>query len=133
MVYFRQSGITLMRHAIMFNRCWTSCLDFGICVLLIALTFPGSGEIPFPDILFTKNISSVAPKTHLSLFTFKPDFWILFKNCSVWMSNWFRVSPHIMIFLSPHSPLLFLCCPVGKLYLHFVSSFDDSLSTFIWQ
>ena len=51
------------------------------------VTFSAFGEIPFSDILCPKNISSVAPKTHLFLFSFKPDFRILFKTSSVRMSN----------------------------------------------
>lgn len=47
-----------------------TCLDFEKSISLIALTFSGSEEIPFSDILCPKNISSVAPKTHLSLFSF---------------------------------------------------------------
>ena len=93
------------------------CTDFGKGKSLIALTFSGSGEIPSPDILSIKNISSVAPKEHLPLFSFKPDFRILFKTCSVRMSYCFRVDPHMMIssrlFLFSHNHLLFPRCPVG--------------------
>ena len=39
------------------KRC-KSCLDLGKGMSLIALTFSGFGEIPFPDILFPKNITS---------------------------------------------------------------------------
>ena len=66
---------------------WISCLDLGKGMSLIALTFSGSDEIPFPDIFCPKNITSVAPKTHLPLFSFKSDFRILLKTCSVQMSN----------------------------------------------
>ena len=47
------------------KRC-RSCLDLGKGMSLTALTFDGSGEILFPDIMCPKSISSVAPKTHLS-------------------------------------------------------------------
>ena len=69
------------------KKCCKSCLGFGKGTSLIAITFPGSGEILFPDILCPKNISLVAPKTHLLLFNSKPDFQILFKTCAVQMSN----------------------------------------------
>ena len=80
-------GIDLLRYAIMPKKRCKSCLDFWKDINLIALIFSGSGEIPFPDIFCLKNISQVAPKTHLSLFSFKSDFRILFKACSVRMSN----------------------------------------------
>ena len=68
------------------KRC-KSCLELGKGMSLIAVTFSGSGEIPFSDILCPKNISSVAPKTHLFLFSFKPNFQILFKTSSAQMSD----------------------------------------------
>ena len=69
------------------KNCCKSCSDFGKSISLVALTFSGLGGILFPDILCHKNISSVARKTHLSLFDFKPGFRILFKTCLVKMSN----------------------------------------------
>ena len=80
-------GINLPRYAIMPKKRCKSYTDLGKNMSLIALTFSGSGEIPFPDILCPKNISSVAPKEHLPLFSFKSDFEILFKTCSVRISN----------------------------------------------
>lgn len=70
-------------NAIMLKKRWKFCLDFGKFMLLTALSFPGSGEIPFPDISCTENISSVAPKTHLSLCSFKPDFRIAQCGCLI--------------------------------------------------
>ena len=64
---------------------------------LIALTFSESGEILFLDILCPEKISSVAPKTDLPLFIFKPDFRILFETCSERTSNQFKVDPRMMI------------------------------------
>ena len=74
-----------------------SWLDFGKGMSLIALTFSGSGEISFPDILCINDCNTVAPKTDLPLFSFKPEFRVLLKTCSVQMSNLFRVDPHMMI------------------------------------
>ena len=103
-------GINLLRYAIIPKKSWKFCLDFGKGMSMITLTFSGSGKILFPDILWPKNISSVAPKAHLFLFSLKPDFRILFKTCSVRMSNWFRVDPHIMnssrLFLAPSQPFI---------------------------
>ena len=109
-------GINLPRYAIMPKKRCKSCTDFGKGKLLIALTLSRSGEIPFPDILCPKNFSSVAPKEHLPLFSFKPDFPILFKTCSVRTSYWFRVDPHMVIssplFLAPSQPSIisFMSC-----------------------
>ena len=90
---------------------YSSCLDLGKRMYLIVLTFSGSGEIPFLDILCPKNFSLVAPKTDLlSLFTFKRDFRILLNAFSMQMSSWFRVYPHMMIsswlFLSLSQPFI---------------------------
>ena len=64
------------------KRC-KSCLDFRKDISLIALTFSGSGEIPFPDILCLKNISSVALKAHcpylISNLTF--EFYLRLAQC----------------------------------------------------
>ena len=104
-----------------------SCWDFGKGMSLIALTFSVSAEIPFSDIFCPKSVCLVSPKTRLSLFDFKPDFWILFKICSVWICNWFRIDPNIMIlsslFLAPSQSSIIPWCPVGKLQLqlHYVS------------
>ena len=87
MGFFDNCGMNLLRYAIMPKKRQKSCLGLGKGMSMIALTFSGSGEITFSDILCPKNISSVAPKTHLFLFSFKPDFRILFKTSSVRMSN----------------------------------------------
>ena len=80
-------GINLLRYAIMPKKRCRSCLDLEKGMSLIVMAFSGSGEIPFPDILFPKNISLVSPKTHSFLFSFKPHFRILFKTCLVRISS----------------------------------------------
>ena len=99
-------GINLPRYAIMPKKRCKSCTDLGKGKSLIALTF--WLPFPFPDILCPKNISSVAPKEHLPLFSYKSDFEILFKTCSLRISNWFMVDPNMMIssrlFLVPSQP-----------------------------
>ena len=79
--------MNLLKYATIPKKRCKSCLDIGKGMSLIALTFSGSVEIPFSHILCPKNISSVAPKTHLSLFSFKPAFPILFNTYSVRMPN----------------------------------------------
>ena len=100
------------------DRCEINLLRYAILLrfwkrhVFDSPNFSRSGEISFPDILCPKNISLVAPKTHLSLFCFKPDFRILFKTCLMRMPNWFRVDPHMMIMFSLplHKLLLFPRC-----------------------
>ena len=67
----------LLRYAIMPTKCCKYCLDLEKGCLWLPQLYLDLEKSPF---LCSKNISSVAPKTHLSLFSFKLDFWILFKN-----------------------------------------------------
>ena len=115
-------GINLLRYEIIPKEHWKSCLNFGKAMSLIALFFSGSGETLFLNILCPKNINSVGPKTHLSLFSFKPHLQILFKTYLVWMFNWFRVDSHMMI-----SPLLFLA-PSKRSIISSMSCWKTSLA-----
>ena len=90
-------GISLLRNEIIPKKRCKYCLDLGKGISLVVLTFSGFGEVIFPDILCPKNIGSVAPNTRLSWSNFKCDFRILFKTCSVRISNWFRFDTNIVI------------------------------------
>ena len=121
--WFVQTAKNLLRHEIMPKKRCKSFLCFGKGMYLTGLTLSGSGEISFPDILCPKNISSVALKTHLSLFSYKSYFRNRLRTCSVRISNWFRDDTHMMIGYSfpIHHHLLLPQWPVGKIHLHYVA------------
>ena len=136
------------------KKCCKSCLDFEKSMYLISLTFSWSEEIPFSDILYPKNISLVTPKIHLSLFNFKPDFWILFKTqCKYLVDFWsipiwcyrlgyslLPLQASVISSMSCGKTSPPLCIPWSKhlnrslrKVVENVGSFDDSSSTFICQ
>lgn len=109
-------GINLLMYAIMLKKSW---LDFRKSMHLIALIFHESGEIPFPDISCPKNIILVAPKTHVFLINFKPDFWILLRlaqcKCLIDFGRMPICWNSFGYSLPTQNTILFPQCHVGKL------------------
>lgn len=64
-------GINLLRY---------TTIQFLEKLVFDFLSFCGSAQIRFPDILCCKNISSIVPNPHLYLFSFKPFQDLLSKN-----------------------------------------------------
>ena len=79
-------------HVILVGNFCSSRLGLEKSTSLIALTFLESGEILFSDFLCPKNISLLASKTHLSLFSFIPDFRTLFMTYSPQCECLFRLA-----------------------------------------